>query len=87
MREQLKFEAFYNKDNTTINFSNQCNTVLLKKLKGPIFKLPIKIVHSNNGTILYPLAQFTHPLYTCVPINPIESEECSLDDSEISQNE
>jgi len=75
VREQKPFEAFYGKDETTIDFTNHCNTVLQKKLKGPVFKLPIKIVRNNDSTTTVPLSKFTRPISTCIAINPIEPEE------------
>ena len=77
VREQKPLEAFYGKDETTIEFTNQCNRVLEKKLKGPVFKLPIKIIANNDVTSTVPLSQFTCPISTVTALNPIESEEAS----------
>ena len=82
VREQKPFEAFYGKDETTIEFTNQCNRVLQKKLKRPVFKLPIKIVGNNDGTSTVPLSQFTHPISIVIALNPIESEEASAINTE-----
>ena len=75
VREQKTFGAFYGKDETNIGFTNQCNMVLQKKLKGPVFKLLIKIVDSNDGITTFPLSQLTCPIRTCIAINPIKSNE------------
>ena len=82
VREQKPFEAFYGKDETTIAFTNQCNSVLEKKLKGPVFKLPIKIVANNDVTSTVPISQFTRPISTVIALNPIESEEALAIDTE-----
>ena len=82
VREQKPFEAFYGKDETTIEFTNQCNRVLEKKLKGPVFKLPIKIVDTNDATSTVPLSEFTRPISTVIALNPIESEEDSTINNE-----
>ena len=75
IQEQKQSEAFYGKDGTTIDCTNQCNRVLQKKLKGLVFRPPIKIVDSNDGTTTFPLSQFVCPTSTYITINPIKLEE------------
>jgi len=72
VRELKKYEAFYGKNESTQEFTNQCNEVLLKKLRGPIISIPLATNANNDGTYSIPLKQFTNPLKQCVPINPVE---------------
>eukprot|EP00751_Fragilariopsis_kerguelensis_P044601 CAMPEP_0170985294 /NCGR_PEP_ID=MMETSP0736-20130129/5391_1 /TAXON_ID=186038 /ORGANISM="Fragilariopsis kerguelensis, Strain L26-C5" /LENGTH=270 /DNA_ID=CAMNT_0011409191 /DNA_START=45 /DNA_END=854 /DNA_ORIENTATION=+ len=74
IREQKKFEAFYDKDETTINYTNECNRILALKLKGPVLQLPLIKKNDNDGTSSIPFQQFNSPLQRCCPINPVVVE-------------
>jgi len=75
VKEQKLFEAFYMKNTSTacIKFTEECDKVLLRKLRGPLFPLPIRTIVDHDVTSTYPREQFIHP--RCVPINPVDSEE------------
>ena len=79
VRALKKYEAFYNKNASTQEFTNQCNELLLKKLRGPLLSVPLTTNANNDGTNSIPLKQFTTPLKQCVPINPVEDVKTDLE--------
>merc|ERR1712238_550278 len=91
IREQKKFEAFYNKDGTTINYTNECNRILALKLKGPVLQLPLITKNDNDGTSTIPFQQFNSPLQRCCPINPVvvekENDDDNVEEKEAEMNE
>ena len=75
VKEQKLFEAFYMKNTSTacIKFTEECDKVLLRKLRGPLFPLPLRTIVAHDVTLTYPREQFVYP--RSVPINPVDSEE------------
>ena len=91
IREQKKFEAFYDKDETTINYTNEWNRILAMKLRGPLLELPLITRNDNDGTSSVPFQQFNSPLQRCCPINPVVVEkgndENNTEEKEAEMNE
>ena len=56
VKEQNLFEAFYMKNTSTacIKCTEECYKVLLRKLRGPLFPLPIQKIVAHDVTSTYP---------------------------------
>ena len=75
VKEQKLFELFYMKNTSTacVKFTEECDKVLLRKLRGPLFPLPIRTTVAHDVTTTYPHEHFVY--HRSVPINPVYSEE------------
>ena len=55
VKEHKLFEAFYMKNTSTscIKFTEECDKALLRKLRGPLFSLPVQTIVAHDVTSTY----------------------------------